>query len=87
MLWFLAIAAKRGFCVDSYIDDAEGIMGKNPLGKFAMTQVTLRPRAIFVGNLVPTNSDIESMHHKAHAECFIANSVTTAVHCEPVYAA
>src|SRR5207302_4780808 len=33
MLWFLFIAAKRGFCIDSYVDDAVGIMGRNPLGK------------------------------------------------------
>jgi organic hydroperoxide reductase OsmC/OhrA len=87
MLWFLSIAAKRGFCVDSYVDDAEGVMAKNASGKFAMTEVTLRPKAIFVGNPLPTTSDVESMHHKAHAECFIANSVKTEVYCEPIHAA
>jgi organic hydroperoxide reductase OsmC/OhrA len=86
MLWFLSIAAKRGFCVDSYVDDAEGVMARNDMGKFAMTQVTLHPRVVFVGTPLPTTSDIESMHHKAHAECFIANSVKTDVRCEPVYA-
>jgi organic hydroperoxide reductase OsmC/OhrA len=85
MLWFLSIAANRGFCVDSYVDDAEGIMARNTSGKLAMTRVTLRPRAVFVGNMLPTPSDIASMHHKAHAECFIANSVKTEVHCEPVH--
>jgi len=25
-----------------------------------------------------------AMHHKAHEECFIANSVKTVVKCEPV---
>ena len=87
MLWFLSIAAKRGFCVDSYVDNAEGVMAKNASGKFAMTRVTLRPKVVFVGIPSPTTSDIESMHHKAHAECFIANSVKTEVHFEPVYAA
>ena len=87
MLWFLSIAAKRGFCVDSYVDAAEGVMAKNAAGKFAVTRVTLRPRAVFVGNVLPTTRDIDSMHHEAHAECFIANSVTTEVHCEPIYAA
>jgi organic hydroperoxide reductase OsmC/OhrA len=87
MLWFLSIAAKRGFRVDSYVDNAEGVMARNTLGKFAMTRVTLRPRVVFGGRPMPTGIDIESMHHKAHAECFIANSVKTEVHCEPVYAA
>ena len=87
MLWFLSIAAKRGFRVDSYVDNAEGVMARNTLGKFAMTRVTLRPRVVFAGTPMPTAIDIDSMHHKAHAECFIANSVKTEVHCEPVYAA
>ena len=86
MLWFLSIAAKSRFCVDSYVDDAEGVMARNALGKFAMTQVTLRPRVVFVGNPMPTNGDIEAMHHKAHDECFIASSVKTEVRCEPIYA-
>ena len=87
MLWFLFIAAKHGFCVNSYVDRAEGVMAKNASGKLAMTRVTLRPRVIFVGNPFPTLSDLESMHHQAHAQCFIANSVKTEVLCEPIHAA
>jgi organic hydroperoxide reductase OsmC/OhrA len=87
MLWFLFIAAKRGFCVNSYVDNAEGVMAKNASGKLAMTRVTLRPNAVFVANPLPTVSDIESMHHEAHSECFIANSVTTEIRFEPIYAA
>jgi organic hydroperoxide reductase OsmC/OhrA len=86
MLWFLSIAARRGFCIDSYVDDAAGVMGRNALGKLAMTRVTLRPKVAFTGNRLPMKSDIESMHHEAHAECYIANSVKTDVQCEPVYA-
>ncbi|MEO8305691.1 MAG: OsmC family protein [Betaproteobacteria bacterium] len=85
MLWFLSIAAKRGFCVDSYVDDAIGVMGRNALGKLAITEVALRPRITFAGDGPPTEEEIVAMHHKAHAECFIANSVTTAVRCEPVF--
>ena len=87
MLWFLSIAARRGFCIDSYVDDAVGVMDRNALGKLAMTRVTLRPKVLFAGNRLPMKSDIESMHHEAHTECFIANSVKTDVQCEPVYAA
>jgi organic hydroperoxide reductase OsmC/OhrA len=84
MLWFLSIAARRKFCVDSYVDDARGVMGRNAAGKMAMTQVTLRPKIAFAGDRLPTEVEIAAMHHEAHAECFIANSVTTEVRCEPV---
>jgi organic hydroperoxide reductase OsmC/OhrA len=83
MLWFLSIAARRRFCVDSYVDDAVGVMGRNAAGKLAITLVTLRPRAAFAGDRRPSDDEIAAMHHKAHAECFIANSVTTEVRCEP----
>ena len=86
LLWFLSIAARRGFRVDSYVDDAEGLMADNTAGKLAMTRVTLRPRVAFGGERVPSDDDFEAMHHEAHAECFIANSVTTEVVCEPVRA-
>jgi len=86
MLWFLSIAAKRGFCVDSYADDAVGLMEKNPSGRLAMTRVTLRPKAIFSGGRLPTTAELRAMHHEAHEECFIANSVKTDVQCEPIYA-
>ena len=87
MLWFLSIAAKRRFCVDDYVDDATGVLGKNSLGKLAMTRVTLRPKVAFAADRMPAMSEIVSMHHEAHAACFIANSVTTEVLCEPVHAA
>jgi organic hydroperoxide reductase OsmC/OhrA len=84
MLWFLSIAAQRKFCVESYVDEALGVMRRNAAGKMAMTEVTLRPRVVFVGDTLPTDDEIAAMHHEAHDECFIANSVTTEVRCEPV---
>lgn len=85
MLWFLSIAAKRRFCVDRYLDTAMGTMAKNETGKMAMTAVTLRPAVTFSGELQPTRKQIDEMHHEAHEECFIANSVKSVVRCEPVY--
>ncbi len=85
MLWFLAISAKRSFVVDSYVDNALGIMENNSDGKLAMTVVTLRPQVIFSGENQPTNDDLKVMHYVAHDECFIASSVKTEVRCEPVY--
>ena len=87
MLWFLTMAVKRKFCVDRYFDAATGVMEKNAEGKMAMTVVTLRPEVTFSGANLPTREQIEHMHHRAHDECFIANSVKTDVRCEPVYPA
>ena len=82
MLWFLSIAAKRGFRVDSYSDHAVGIMAPNEEGRMAITEVTLRPEVTFSGERMPTDDDITSMHHEAHQECFIANSVKSRVTVE-----
>ena len=87
MLWFLSIAAKYKFCVDRYFDSAVGMMGKNTEGKMAMLTVTLKPEVQFSGENIPTLEQINHMHHEAHEECFIANSVKTEVRCEPVYLA
>jgi organic hydroperoxide reductase OsmC/OhrA len=86
MLWFLAIAAKRKFRVDRYFDAAVGTMGRNAEGREAMLTVTLRPEVLFSGEHLPTREELADMHHEAHDECFIANSVKTEVRCEPVIA-
>lgn len=83
MLWFLALAAKRGYTVDSYADDASGVMEKNPAGRLAMTSVTLRPLVEFSGAKLPDRAALDALHHAAHAECFIANSVRSEVRLEP----
>jgi organic hydroperoxide reductase OsmC/OhrA len=84
MLWFLSIAAKEGLVIERYQDRATGVMEKNSEGKLAMTRVTLRPKVIFSGPRLPTRQDIVDMHHVAHEQCYIANSVKTDVRCEPV---
>lgn len=85
MLWFLAIAARRQFRIDRYQDDAVGVMAKNADGRLAMTQVTLRPDVVFSGEVLPSRDEILAMHHEAHDECFIANSVRTEVLVEPKF--
>ena len=84
MLWFLSIAGKHKFCVDSYTDKASGVMAKNAEGKRAMTVVTLRPEVVFSADRIPTRAELDALHHEAHEECFIASSVKTEVRCEPV---
>jgi organic hydroperoxide reductase OsmC/OhrA len=83
MLWFLAIAAKRGFVVDRYEDKPSGVLERNAERKFAMSVVTLRPKITFGGDKVPTAEELDQLHHKAHEECYIANSVKTGIRIEP----
>lgn len=87
MLWFLSIAGRQGYCVDRYRDQAVGDMRRNQRGKMAMTRVTLRPAVVFSGASRPDRQALDALHHAAHEECFIANSVLTEVVCEPVYPA
>lgn len=82
MLWFLSLAAGAGYCVDDYRDAAVGVMGKNAAGKIALLSVKLRPQIAFSGAKRPSAAQIDQLHHRAHEECFIANSVTTAITVE-----
>lgn len=79
MLFFLSIAAQHNFVVDSYCDNAVGIMAKDSDNKVSMTKVTLRPKVKFLGPIQPSLLQLEKMHHKSHEQCFIANSVKTKV--------
>ena len=79
MLWFLSLAAKRGFVIESYVDDAFGVVEKNSEGKLFISRITLRPRIDFSGPKRPSAEELESLHHASHAECFIANSLKSEV--------
>jgi organic hydroperoxide reductase OsmC/OhrA len=77
MLWFLALARKKGFEVASYEDDADGVLdGKR------FTAATLRPRVRWEGE-PPSPEAIEELHRRSHELCFIANSVEFPVGVEP----
>ena len=69
---FLSIAAKNKLTVDSYQDDAVGLMQQTSNGRMSMTQVTLKPCVQFANNEQPSIVDLEAMHHQAHELCFIA---------------
>jgi organic hydroperoxide reductase OsmC/OhrA len=75
MLFFLSIAAQRGFVVDSYVDQAVGVMEKNSEGKIALTRITLAPAIAFSGARLPAATELDAMHHAAHDKCYIANSI------------
>ena len=78
MLFFLDFARRDGWTIDSYVDEAEGVLGKGEHGKIAMTQVTLKPRIAWQDE-GPDPAALADLHHKAHEACFIANSVKTEV--------
>ena len=82
MLFFVDFARRAGFVVDSYVDEAEGVLEKRADGKMWMSKVTLHPRVEFSGEARPSDGDIADLHHLAHEACFIANSVTTEVTVE-----
>jgi organic hydroperoxide reductase OsmC/OhrA len=86
MLWFLDIASRAGIAVASYEDAAEGRMGRNAAGKLVVDLVTLRPRVRVTGARVPDAAELAALHHEAHEECFLANSVRCEIRCEPVLA-
>jgi len=79
MLWFLSIAAQRGFVVDHYQDHAVGTMARDGGGRLAMTRVELRPSVAFSGPSLPTGDEIRTLHDEAHHACFLANSVKSDV--------
>jgi organic hydroperoxide reductase OsmC/OhrA len=82
MLTFLYVASKKGFVLDSYEDEAVGTMTKNERGAFWVSSVVLHPRIVYSGGKSPSREELEQMHHAAHDQCFIANSVKTDVKVE-----
>jgi organic hydroperoxide reductase OsmC/OhrA len=84
LLWFLDIACQRGYTVESYRDQATGVLAKNNEGRLAITIVTLHPEVTFAGDKLPAWAEVEAMHHQAHESCFIASSVKTEVRCVPI---
>lgn len=79
MLVFLSIAAKRRYVIDSYVDAAEGALTVGENGKEWVSRVVLNPKVVFSGDKQPSYEQLEKMHHMAHENCFIANSVKTEI--------
>ena len=82
MLTYLYVAARKGFELASYEDEAVGVMTKNDHGIPWVSSVVLHPRIVYTGAKSPTREDEEQMHHAAHEQCFIANSVKTDIRVE-----
>jgi organic hydroperoxide reductase OsmC/OhrA len=79
LLSFLAYAARSRIEVTAYEDDAEALMPEDD-PPVRITQITLRPR-ITVG----PDANVDRVHRlveKAHAACFIANSLRSEMRIE-----
>ena len=85
MLTFLAIASMKKYTIAVYEDNAVAILEKNETSRMAVTKLYLRPKIGFTGDNIPDETIINEMHHRAHTECFIANSVLTEIIIEPVF--
>ena len=79
MLTFLYVAAKQGYVIDAYADEAVGVMTRSDHGKMWVSKVTLAPAIVFAGEKRPTPEQFDELHRLAHEECFIANSVKSEV--------
>jgi len=78
LLTFIDIARRSGFVVDSYEDDAIGLLAGDERGRMWISEVKLNPRIMFSGKL-PSAAALARMHEQAHEACFIANSITSKV--------
>jgi len=79
MLTFLYLASKQGFVIDAYEDQAVGTMAKNEHGLPWVNSVTLHPKITYSPEKQPSHQEEEKLHHAAHEQCFIANSVRTEI--------
>lgn len=79
MLTFLYLAARDGFNVASYEDNAVGEMAKTAGGKEWIAKITLSPRIEWLSDTIPTAEQLASLHHDAHEMCYIANSIKSEI--------
>lgn len=79
MLWFLHMAVDAGVEVAQYEDRAVGSLTGNERGRLWISRIILHPRIEWIGPRRPTPGEVRDLHHRAHEECFIANSIRTEV--------
>ena len=71
----VSLCKRRGFIFQSgeIYGGLNGAWDMGPLG------VELHPKIKWGGDRTPSDEELDKMHHAAHENCFIANSVTTEV--------
>jgi organic hydroperoxide reductase OsmC/OhrA len=79
MLTYLHLARMAGFQIGRYVDEAVGEMAKNDRGVPWIATCVLNPRIVYVGGKRPSADEEERLHHQAHEQCFVSQSVKTAV--------
>ena len=79
MLWYLVLCVGRKIPILAYEDGAYGIMAETPRpGRFV--EVVLRPKVTITKG--GDKALAAKLHERAHAECFVANSVNFPVRHE-----
>jgi len=79
MLTFLALCSKKKMHVLSYTDSVTAFLTKNNEGKMSIDKIEINPKVVFDG-LKPSEEELFVLHQKAHANCFIANSIKSHVY-------
>ena len=79
MTTFLAIAENSNLEFSGLECPAEGVLGKSE-GKFAMTEITLRPLVTIANEA--DREKAEKIMVKAEKACLISNSVISVIHLE-----
>jgi organic hydroperoxide reductase OsmC/OhrA len=81
MLWYLHLCADNGIIVKTYVDNPTGILQTFTNGSGNFTEIILHPVVE-----VTDASMIEvalRLHHSAHENCFLSNSVNFEIFIEP----
>ncbi|MDG2122918.1 MAG: OsmC family protein [Verrucomicrobiales bacterium] len=78
-LTFFALCSFQKLTLDSYTDNAVGYLEKGENGKPILARVELHPVTKFADGVTVTPGQLQQLHHKAHQECFLANSVKTEI--------
>ncbi len=81
MLWYLHLCSVNNIVVLSYTDTPIGQMIENDDGSGKFLRVQLRPRLTITAASNPELA--HTLHHTAHKNCFIANSVNFPVEVTP----
>ena len=79
MLTYLWLAFKAGYVVETYEDEAIGTMSRNDKGAMWISEVVLKLQVTYAPEHTPDAFTEDRLHHEAHEQCFIANSIRTNV--------
>lgn len=82
MMSYFYVCRQNGIEIESYTDNAQGILELQPDSSGAFQKVILNPQVTLKDT---SQNDLAiNLHKKAHQLCFIANSVNFTVEIEPV---